>query len=95
VVGRGQFISNFGFSISDLFDNENKLIYMERDELIKLVKRITLFDGSEKEVDIMIGIFLKNVPDPNALAYLHEKEYEHFTAEQIVDKALAYKPFIL
>jgi len=68
---------------------------INRDELINLVIKIVSFDGSEEEIDDLINLFLNNVPDPNALAYLHGKEYEHLTPEQIVDKALSYKPFLL
>jgi len=68
---------------------------MERSKLIELVERIQSFAGSEKEIDILIDVFLQNVPDPGALDYLHAKKYETLTPEQIVEKALSYKPFIM
>jgi hypothetical protein len=68
---------------------------MERDELIRLVIRIQSFDGTEKELDALVDTFLHNVPDPSALDYLYGKKYEQLNAEQIVDKALSYKPFYL
>lgn len=68
---------------------------MDRNELIKLVERIQSVTDSEEEIDNMIDVFLKNVSDPRALEYLHGKEYEDWTPEQIVDKVLNYKPFYL
>jgi hypothetical protein len=68
---------------------------MERLHLIKLVEKIRTVTGSEDEIDIMLHEYLKNVPDPHALNYLHGKEYEDWTSAQIVDKALSYKPFLL
>ena len=66
---------------------------MERLSLIKLVNEIMLSTGTEEEVDNLVSLFLKNIADPNALDYIYSKEYEGLTSEQIVDKALSYKPF--
>ena len=68
---------------------------MERNELIMLVKAIQVSTGTEKEVDDLVCRFLKNVSDPEAIDYLYAKKYEKLTAEEIVDKALSYKPFQL
>lgn len=68
---------------------------MNRDELIKLVNEIKTSSGTEQEVDELLEQFMNNVPDPTASDYIFAKEYEHFTTEQIVDKALSYKPFLL
>jgi len=68
---------------------------IQRDELIEMVEKIQSFAGSEEEIDILIDMFLQNVPDPGALDYLHAKKYESLTPDQIVDKALSYKPFYL
>lgn len=66
---------------------------MKKQELIELVKRIRSGEGTEEEQDNLIEIFLENVPDPNATDYIFELEYEDLTPEQIVEKALNYKPF--
>jgi hypothetical protein len=68
---------------------------MERQKLIELVEKIRLVEGTEDEIDLMVEEYLRNVPDPHALNYLHSKEYEDWTSEQVVDKALTYKPFYL
>jgi hypothetical protein len=68
---------------------------MNRTELIELVKKISVADGTEEELDNMVDTFMENVPDPNAVDYIFQKQYEGLTAEEIVDKALSYKPFIL
>lgn len=68
---------------------------MERQQLIELVEKIRTASGEEDEINFMLQEYLKNVPDPNALDYLHEKKYEDWTPEQVVEKALSYKPFYL
>lgn len=68
---------------------------MTRTELIQLVEKIRASEGTEKELNELMDLFLKNVPDPNAGGYLFLKEYENLTSEEIVAKALSYKPFML
>ncbi len=65
---------------------------MNRDELIQLVDRIMKCEGTEEEVDNMIALLRKNVVDPYVTNYIY---YEENTPEELVDKALAYKPIIL
>ena len=65
---------------------------MSREELIELVKKIMKCEGTEEEVDNMIDILEKNVIDPEVTNYIF---YEENTPEEVVDKALAYKPIIL
>lgn len=67
---------------------------MNREDLIKLVKRIQVVDGTEEEIDEMMDLFQRNVIDPNGMEYIYGKEYDGLTAEEIVDKALDYKPLI-
>lgn len=65
---------------------------MSREELIELVEKIMKCEGSEEEVDNMIDVLKKNVIDPEVTNYIF---YEENTPEEVVDKALAYKPIIL
>ncbi len=65
---------------------------MSREELIELVEKIMKCEGTEEEVDNMIDILEKNVIDPEVTNYIF---YEENTPEEVVDKALAYKPIIL
>jgi hypothetical protein len=65
---------------------------MTRDELILLVDKIMKCQGNEKEIDEMIKLLEKNVIDPEVTNYIF---YEENTPEEVVDKALAYKPIIL
>ena len=62
---------------------------MTRDELVLLVDKIMKCQGSEKEIDELLK---KNVTDPEVTNYIF---YEENTPEEVVDKALAYKPIIL
>lgn len=65
---------------------------MTREELVALVDKIMKCQGSEKEIDEMIELLEKNVIDPEVTNYIF---YEENTPEEVVDKALAYKPMIL
>ena len=65
---------------------------MEREELIELVDKIMKCEGTEDEIDNMIEVLRKNVIDPEVTNYIF---YEENTPEEVVDKALAYKPIIL
>lgn len=69
---------------------------MTREELIQLARKIRNAEGnSEEEIDGNIDLFLRNVPDPNATRYFFSKKFEGMTLEEIVDKALSYKPIQL
>ena len=68
---------------------------MNRSELIEIVKKIKQIPGSEDELNNLVDIFESNVPDPDAVDYLFQKQYTSLTPEDIVDKALSYKPFYL
>lgn len=69
---------------------------MTRNELIELVKKIqSKQTKTEKEVIKLVLLFEENVPDPNASDYIFEKKHELLSPEEIVDKALSYKPIQL
>lgn len=68
---------------------------MTREELIQLANKIIKAEGTEEEVIANVLLFEKNVPDPNASDYLTQPEYDDLSPEQIVDKALSYKPIQL
>ena len=65
---------------------------MTREEMIALVEKIKKCQGSEKEIDEMIELLERNVSDPEVTNYIFYKEN---TPEEVVDKALAYKPIFL
>ena len=65
---------------------------MTRDELITLVDKIMKCQGSEEEIDDLIKLLEKNVLDPEVTNYIF---YEENTPEEVVDRALAYKPILL
>jgi hypothetical protein len=68
------------------------LLIMTRDQLIELVKKIAAAEGTEQELDAMLDLLKKNVPDPRVSNYIF---YDELSPEAIVDKALAYKPIQL
>ncbi len=74
---------------------QNITTNMTREELIIIIDRIQEADGGQNELNAMVNVFLNNVPDPEALNYLSQKEYDHLSSTEIVDIALAYKPTLL
>lgn len=67
---------------------------LTREELINLVNKIVECEGAEEEIDEMIEIVKRNVPHPEISDLIYWNE-EELTPEQIVDKALNYKPIQL
>ncbi len=67
---------------------------LTREELINLVNRIVKCEGSEEEIDEMIEVVKRNVPHPEISDLIYWNK-EELTPEQIVDKALEYKPIQL
>lgn len=67
---------------------------LTREELTNLVNKIVECEGSEEEIDEMIEIVKRNVPHPEISDLIYWNE-EELTPEQIVDKALNYKPIEL
>ena len=67
---------------------------LTREELINLVNRIVECEGSEEEIDEMIEVGKRNVPHPEISDLIYWND-EELTPEQIVDKALEYKPIQL
>ena len=66
---------------------------MTRKELIDLVKDITTVENkTEKEINELLEILKQNVPDPEVSDLIY---YDELTPEEIVDKALIYKPIQL
>ena len=72
--------------------HEHNFFIMTREQLIELVNKIANADGTEKEIDQMVELLEKNVPDPRVSNYIF---YDELSPEAIVDKALAYKPIQL
>ena len=67
---------------------------LTREELINLVNKIVECESSEEEIDEMIEVVKRNVPHPEISDLIYWNE-EELTPEQIVDKALDYKPIQL
>ncbi|MYU09282.1 hypothetical protein GTZ78_00860 [Streptomyces sp. SID8361] len=67
---------------------------MTRDELINLVERIMAGEGTESEHDGLVSLLERNVPHPRVLDLIYYSD-PPLTAEEVVDKALAYRPIEL
>ena len=61
-----------------------------KEELLVLVRRIRLAQGTEAEIDALVRAFQASVPHPGAsnLIYWHEPE---LTDEEIVEQAMSYQ----
>ncbi len=72
---------------------------MTREELIDLVRRIQAAEGeSEEEADRLVELFEANVPHPGAadLIFYWDDHFDHDPrAEEVVDRALSYRPIEL
>ena len=78
---------------------------MTREELIEIGNKIVNCEGTEKEQDDMYELFSKNVPHPKgANLFYYPENYNarkdniadyNPTVEEVVDKALSYKPIQL
>jgi hypothetical protein len=63
---------------------------MTREELINLVVEITTTKGkTEEEINMLVDVLERNVPHPAVTDLIF---YENLTPEEVVDKALSYKP---
>ena len=67
---------------------------MSRAQLIRLTERIMAYEGTQDEVSEWLTILERNVPDPEVSNYIFWPDRE-MTSEEIVDRALAYKPIQL
>jgi len=68
---------------------------LPREELVFLVQKIMNCEfQTEEEDDLLIEQVINGVIDPEISDYIFWSD-EEMTAEQIVDKALSYKPIIL
>jgi len=66
---------------------------MTRKELINLVKEIiTVENKTESEIDKLINVLGQNVPHPAVSDLIY---YDELSPEEIIDKALSYKPIQL
>ena len=52
-------------------------------------------DGTEEEIDEMMDALEFSVLDPEVSDLIFHPDGKELTAEEVVDKALAYKPIIL
>lgn len=67
---------------------------LSRDELISLLEQIKACKDLEYVIDDKVNKLCTAVADPKILDYIYWPD-EELTNDEIIDKALAYKPFIL
>jgi hypothetical protein len=66
---------------------------VSREELINLVKELYNSKGkTEEEENRLLELLEKNVPHPDVSDLIY---WEDLTPEEVIDKALAYKPIQL
>ncbi|PCJ15467.1 MAG: hypothetical protein COB02_17990 [Candidatus Cloacimonadota bacterium] len=69
---------------------------LSKDKLIALVNRLINVNGTEDELDDIESLLENELPDPNFVDYIYYPPNGiELSAEEIIEKALAYKPIIL
>lgn len=67
---------------------------LNREQLIELTAQILTCEGTEAEIDHKLSQLVENVPHPEVTDLIYWSD-EDYSAEQIVDIALSYKPIIV
>jgi hypothetical protein len=67
---------------------------IDRDELVQLARRILACDGTEEEMDALQLELERRLPGPGVSDLMFHQEPE-LTPEEIIERALAYKPIEL
>ena len=67
---------------------------LTREQLIELVEKIQRAEGTEEEVAQWVNTLRRHVPDPQVSNYIFWSDPQ-MNPEEIVDRALAYKPIQL
>ncbi|MDA3647538.1 hypothetical protein LZ318_34290 [Saccharopolyspora indica] len=67
---------------------------LDREELVQIVRRLQEAEGSEREQERLLEVLQANVPDPHVSDLIYWP-MSTLAPEEIVDRALAYKPFTL
>ena len=69
---------------------------LTKEELIQLVTKICNIEyNTDDELDAALHQFEQNVPHDNVTKLIFGMDNEDLTPEEIVEKALAHKPFII
>jgi hypothetical protein len=70
---------------------------LTKEELLEVVTKLYNVDyDTEEEGDELMDLFKENIPYQDIIYELmYSKQNEHLTPEEIVEKALAYKPVII
>jgi hypothetical protein len=69
---------------------------VSRDELIEVVRRIVSVDGTEQELNELMDLLERNVPHPEVSNLIfYPPDGISLSPEQVVDRALAYRPIEL
>jgi hypothetical protein len=85
-----------GFRQSEFSDDLSE-IKLTNEEMLNLIKKLMAGQGSDEEAGDWLYMLERNANGAPVGDYIFwpEKEEENLTAEQILDKALAYEPRIL
>ena len=70
---------------------------LTREEMIALVERIIRHDGDEDQISEWLDQLARAIPNPHIsqIIFWPEPDEEGLTPEQIVDKAMQYRPIEL
>lgn len=62
---------------------------LNREELIDLINEIFRFEGTSENTEALLKKLDNSVLDPDASEYIFD---DNLTVEEVVDRALSYKP---
>ncbi|MNU42813.1 hypothetical protein D3C71_315810 [compost metagenome] len=66
-----------------------------REQLLTTIRRLITLDFEEDEMVDLIEFVERNVPDPDIYTYMLKKYVPGTSAEEILDRAMSYKPIRL
>jgi hypothetical protein len=66
---------------------------LSRDELVALMRLLQRAEGTEEEQDAWLALVERHVPDPEVSDLIYHSPVV-LSPEEIVDRALVYKPII-
>jgi len=67
---------------------------LSKEQLVSLVARVQEGEGSEEELEALLMLIDRNVPDPNVRNLIFYSP-QSLTPEEVIERAFAYRPIVL
>jgi hypothetical protein len=66
-----------------------------RTEFVELIRRMQQGEGDDAELGLWVEKLKRATCNPNVLDMFHNAEYDGLSAEDVLDKLLTYRPFLM